>query len=68
MRALLSLLCIVMGVYSLQSQQQTDSITKELKRIQESSNLVGFAVAIVNKDSTVYSKGCLLYTSDAADE
>ena len=57
MRALLSLLCIVMGVYSLQSQQQTDSITQELKRIQESSNLVGFAVAIVNKDSTVYSKG-----------
>jgi len=57
MRALLSLLCIVMGVYSLQSQQQTDSITKELKRIQESSNLVGFAVAIVNKDSIVYSKG-----------
>jgi len=46
-----------MGVYSLQSQQQTDSITQELKRIQESSNLVGFAVAIVNKDSTVYSKG-----------
>ena len=57
MRALLSFLCIVMGVYSLQSQQQTDSITKELKRIQESSNLVGFAVAIVNKDSIVYSKG-----------
>ncbi len=57
MRALLSFLCIVMGVYSLQSQQQTDSITQELKRIQESSNLVGFAVAIVNKDSTVYSKG-----------
>ena len=57
MRALLSLLCIVMGVYSLQSQQQTDSITQELKRIQESSNLVGFAVAIVNKDSIVYSKG-----------
>ena len=57
MRALLSLLCIVMGVCSLQSQQQTDSITKELKRIQESSNLVGFAVAIVNKDSIVYSKG-----------
>jgi len=57
MRALLSLLCIVMGVYSVQSQQQTDSITKELKRIQESSNLVGFAVAIVDKDSIVYSKG-----------
>lgn len=57
MRALLSFLCIVMGVYSLQSQQQTDSITKELNRIQESSNLVGFAVAIVNKDSIVYSKG-----------
>jgi len=57
MRALLSFLCIVMGVYSLQSQQQTDSITEELKRIQESSNLVGFAVAIVNKDSIVYSKG-----------
>ena len=57
MRALLSFLCIVMGVCSLQSQQQTDSITKELKRIQESSNLVGFAVAIVNKDSIVYSKG-----------
>ncbi|WP_421807529.1 serine hydrolase domain-containing protein [Flagellimonas sp.] len=57
MRALLSFLFIVMGVYSLQSQQQTDSITKELKRIQESSNLVGFAVAIVNKDGIVYSKG-----------
>nr|WP_288934601.1 serine hydrolase domain-containing protein [uncultured Allomuricauda sp.] len=57
MRALLSLLCIVMGVYSLQSQQQTDSITKELNRIKENSNLVGFAVAIVNKDSIVYSKG-----------
>nr|WP_297784904.1 serine hydrolase domain-containing protein [uncultured Allomuricauda sp.] len=57
MRALLSFLFIVMGVYSLQSQQQTDSITKELIRIQESSNLVGFAVAIVNKDSIVYSKG-----------
>ncbi len=57
MRALLSFLFIVMGVYSLQSQQQTDSITRELKRIQESSNLVGFAVAIVNKDSIVYSKG-----------
>ncbi|MEQ5791581.1 serine hydrolase [Muricauda sp. NFXS6] len=28
-----------------------------MKRIQESSNLVGFAVAIVNKDSIVYSKG-----------
>lgn len=57
MRALLSFLCIVMAVYSVQSQQQTDSITKELNRIQESSNLVGFAVAIVNKDSIVYSKG-----------
>lgn len=57
MRALLSFLFIVMGVYSLQSQHQTDSITKELNRIQENSNLVGFAVAIVNKDSIVYSKG-----------
>ena len=56
-KTLISFTLIFLGVYSLQSQQQTDSITKELNRIQENSNLVGFAVAIVNKDSIVYSKG-----------
>ncbi|MFT0714792.1 serine hydrolase domain-containing protein [Flagellimonas lutimaris] len=56
-KTLISFTLIFLGIYSLQSQQQTDSITKELNRIQENSNLVGFAVAIVNKDSIVYSKG-----------
>lgn len=57
MRTLLSFLCIVMGVFSLKSQQQTDSITKELNRIMENSNLSGFAVAIVSTEGIVYSQG-----------
>ncbi|MER3318327.1 MAG: serine hydrolase domain-containing protein [Allomuricauda sp.] len=57
MRTLLSFLCIVMGVFSLKSQQQTDSITKQLDRVKENSNLSGFAVAIVSTEGIVYSKG-----------
>lgn len=57
MRTLLSFLCIVMGVISLKSQQQTDSITKELDRVKENSNLSGFAVAIVSTEGIVYSRG-----------
>ncbi len=42
---------------SIRAQSINDSITIELSKLSKKSNLVGFAVAIVNKDSIVYAKG-----------
>lgn len=42
---------------TIKAQSINDSITIELSRISKKSNLVGFGVAIVNKDSIVYAKG-----------
>jgi len=42
---------------SIKAQSINDSITIELSKLSKNNNLVGFGVAIVNKDSIVYAKG-----------
>ncbi|MEH0153031.1 serine hydrolase domain-containing protein [Limibacter armeniacum] len=42
---------------SAKTQSHNDSITTELIKLSENSHLIGFAVAIVDKDSIVYAKG-----------
>jgi CubicO group peptidase (beta-lactamase class C family) len=42
---------------SCQGQISTDELDKRLTKIQKQSNFPGFAVAIVNKDSILFSKG-----------
>lgn len=42
---------------SIKAQSINDSITIELTKLSKNINLVGFGVAIVNKDSIVYAKG-----------
>lgn len=42
---------------SIKAQSINDSITIELTKLSENSNLTGFGVAIINKDSIVYAKG-----------
>jgi CubicO group peptidase (beta-lactamase class C family) len=52
------LLAIILVVStSIRAQNVKDSITIELTELSNNSNLVGFSVAIVNKDSIVYAKG-----------
>lgn len=51
------LIVFLLIVVSGESQNQNDLITSELEQIKNQSNLVGFGVAIVNKDSIVYAKG-----------
>ncbi|MBI9040260.1 serine hydrolase [Lutibacter sp.] len=54
----LFLLTIILSIStSIRAQNVGDSITLKLNKISINSNLVGFAVAIVNKDSIVYAKG-----------
>lgn len=54
----LFLLTIILSVNtSIRAQNVGDSITIKLNEISINSSLVGFAVAIVNKDSIVYAKG-----------
>jgi len=42
---------------SIKAQSNNDSITTELTKLSKNSHLIGFAVAIVNKDSIVYAEG-----------
>ncbi len=52
------LLAIILVVStSIRAQNVKDSITIALTELSNNSNLVGFSVAIVNKDSIVYAKG-----------
>lgn len=52
------LLALILSINtSISAQNVGDSITLKLNEISINSSLVGFAVAIVNKDSIVYSKG-----------
>ena len=53
---LLTLLILGVGK-AIKAQSFQDSITVELKELAKKSHLIGFATAIVNKDSTVYSHG-----------
>ena len=54
----LFLLTIILSIStSIRAQNVGDSITLKLNKISINSSLVGFAVAIVNKDSIVYAKG-----------
>jgi CubicO group peptidase (beta-lactamase class C family) len=54
----LFLLTIILSIStSIKAQNVGDSITLKLNEISINSSLVGFAVAIVNKDSIVYAKG-----------
>ena len=42
---------------SIKAQSINDSITIELSELSKKNNLVGFGVAIVNKDSILFAKG-----------
>ena len=52
------LLVFILGInISLKAQSINDSITIELTKISKKNALVGFSVAMVNKDSIIYAKG-----------
>ncbi|WNB16759.1 serine hydrolase domain-containing protein [Marivirga arenosa] len=57
MKTLLTLIIFLLISSSGVSQNQSRLITSELEQIYNKSTLVGFGVAILNKDSIVYSKG-----------
>ncbi|MGS2762755.1 serine hydrolase domain-containing protein [Sinomicrobium sp. M5D2P9] len=57
MKKLIILILILTAGVSVKSQSIKDSITIELTELSKNSDLVGFGVAIVNKDSIVYAKG-----------
>lgn len=51
-------LALILGINtSLKAQSINDSISIELTKLSKNNNLVGFGVAIVNKDSIMYAKG-----------
>jgi CubicO group peptidase (beta-lactamase class C family) len=55
---LLIIIIIILSVNtSIRAQNVADSITLTLNELSINNSLVGFAVAIVNKDSIVYAKG-----------
>ena len=52
------LLFLVLGIsMSLKAQRINDSLSIELTNLSKKNSLVGFGVAIVNKDSIIYAKG-----------
>jgi CubicO group peptidase (beta-lactamase class C family) len=52
------LLILILGTNnSLRAQSINDSISIELTKISKKKSLVGFSVAMVNKDSVIYAKG-----------
>jgi CubicO group peptidase (beta-lactamase class C family) len=54
----LLIIIIILSVNtSIRAQNVADSITLTLNELSINNSLVGFAVAIVNKDSIVYAKG-----------
>ena len=55
-KAVILVLILVINT-SIKAQSNNDSITTELTKLSKNSHLVGFAVAIVNKDSVLYAKG-----------
>ena len=57
MKKIITLVLILTINTSINAQSINDSITVELTKLSKNSNLVGFGVAIVNKDSIVYAKG-----------
>lgn len=57
MKKIIVLLTFTLSVVSGESQNTSSLITSELELIKQESNLVGFGVAIVNKDSIIYAKG-----------
>jgi CubicO group peptidase (beta-lactamase class C family) len=57
MKKIITLVLILTIHISIKAQSTNDSITIELTKLSNDSNLVGFGVAIVNKDSIVYAKG-----------
>ena len=57
MKKVIILFLILAISISIKAQSTNDSITIELTKLSKNSNLVGFGVAIVNKDSIVYAKG-----------
>ncbi len=57
MKKIFTLVLILAINTSIKSQSINDSITIELSKLSKNSNLVGFGVAIVNKDSIMYAKG-----------
>ena len=57
MKKLFILAVILVVNTSIKAQSHNDSITIELTKLIKNSSLVGFGVAIVNKDSMVYAKG-----------
>ena len=48
-------------VYSQYSREKLKKVEAEVKEIMDELHVIGLSVAVVNK-------GCLLYTSDAADD
>jgi CubicO group peptidase (beta-lactamase class C family) len=57
MKKIIMLVFILAINTSIKAQSNNDSITTDLTKLSKNSHLVGFAVAIVNKDSIVYAKG-----------
>ena len=57
MNKIITLVLLICINASIKAQSINDSITIELNRLTKNTNLIGFGVAIVNKDSIVYSKG-----------
>ena len=57
MKKIITLVLILVLNTSINAQSISDSITVELTKLSEESNLVGFGVSILNKDSIVYAKG-----------
>jgi CubicO group peptidase (beta-lactamase class C family) len=57
MKKLIMLVLILAINTSITAQDTNDSITIGLTKLSKNSNLIGFAVAIVDKDSVVYANG-----------
>lgn len=54
----MTILVLILAInISIKAQSINDSITIELTKLGKKSSLVGFGVAIVNKDSIIYAKG-----------
>ena len=54
----MTILVLILAInISIKAQSINDSITIELTKLSKKSSLVGFGVAIVNKDSIIYAKG-----------
>ena len=59
MKLLIWTLLLFINITIAQSNEkfQTDSLTKELTELSNKNSIIGFSVAIVNRDSILYAKG-----------